>query len=55
MEYQQPRAGETYYKIRKGDRIAQAVLCPVELPELVEVESLEDTARGTGAYGSTGV
>lgn len=42
------------YHIKKGDRIAQAVLCPVILPELVEVDSLEITERGASGFGSTG-
>lgn len=41
--------------IRKGDRIAQGVLCPVYQAEFVEVEELDSTERGIGAFGSTGV
>lgn len=37
-----------------GDRIAQAMLVPVQQWDLVEVDQLSDTARGDGAYGSTG-
>lgn len=40
--------------IRHGDRIAQAMLIPVPTVMLEEVEELSPTARGTGAYGSTG-
>jgi dUTP pyrophosphatase len=40
--------------IKRGDRIAQAVLCPVTIPELEEVEELGQTDRGTGGFGSTG-
>jgi dUTP pyrophosphatase len=40
--------------VSAGDRIAQAMLVPVQQWELTEVEELTDTARGTGAYGSTG-
>jgi dUTP pyrophosphatase len=36
------------------ERIAQLVVAPVAHAELVEVETLEDTARGAGGYGSTG-
>lgn len=40
--------------ISKGDRIAQAVLCPVELCDVEEVKELGDkTERGTGGFGST--
>jgi dUTP pyrophosphatase len=41
--------------IKKGDRIAQGVVCPVERVEFEEVESLDETERGDGAFGSTGV
>jgi dUTP pyrophosphatase len=41
-------------KIERGERIAQIVLCPVYEMELVEVEELDQTSRGEGAYNSTG-
>lgn len=41
--------------VRKGDRIAQAMLVPVHQWELQEVDELSDTARGTGRFGSTGL
>ena len=41
--------------IRKGDRIAQLVVQSVELPEFDVVDSLPETARGEGGFGSTGV
>lgn len=37
-----------------GDRIAQAMLVPVERCEFVEVEELKETQRGAGGFGSTG-
>lgn len=37
-----------------GDRIAQLVIAPVVRAEIVEVDELFDTARGTGGLGSTG-
>lgn len=40
--------------IKKGDRIAQGVVVAVEQAEIEVVESLEDTARGAGGFGSTG-
>jgi dUTP pyrophosphatase len=43
------------YIIRKGDRIAQAILCPIVRAEIVEVDELDDTERGAGGFGSTGV
>ncbi len=47
--------GEKSFIIEKGLRIAQMVLCPVVKAKLKEVESLEDTKRGSGGFGSTGV
>ena len=38
-----------------GDRIAQLVIAPVVHAEFEEVESLSDTVRGEGGFGSTGV
>jgi dUTP pyrophosphatase len=40
--------------IEPPERIAQLVLAPVARAELIEVETLSDTARGGGGYGSTG-
>ena len=47
--------GEKSFIVEKGLRIAQMILCPVVKAKLKEVESLEDTRRGTGGFGSTGV
>lgn len=41
--------------IEAGDRIAQMVIMKHERAEFVEVESLNDSDRGTDGYGSTGV
>ena len=41
--------------VEKGLRIAQMVVCPVVKVKLKEVKSLEDTKRGSGGFGSTGV
>jgi len=46
--------GREPFLINAGDRIAQLVIAPVVQPELVEVESLDDTERGSGGFGSTG-
>jgi dUTP pyrophosphatase len=46
---------EGMYIIRKGDRIAQAVINRVEQAEFVEVDELDETERGTGGFGSSGV
>lgn len=40
--------------IEDGERIAQVIFHEIEHPEFVEVESLEDSERGTGGFGSTG-
>jgi len=40
--------------IRRGDRVAQLVLAPVTRAGWLEVEHLEETARGEGGFGSTG-
>jgi dUTP pyrophosphatase len=41
--------------VEKGLRIAQIVICPVVKAQLKEVETLQDTKRGSGGFGSTGV
>ena len=43
------------FKVEKGLRIAQMVLCPVVKATLKEVETLEETSRGAGGFGSTGI
>jgi dUTP pyrophosphatase len=43
------------FVIEDGERIAQMVIAAHEQAEWIEVESLEETARGTGGFGSTGV
>lgn len=43
------------FVIKKGDRIAQAILSPVVHAELMETDSLTDTARSAGGFGHTGV
>jgi len=46
--------GEEAVTIRRGDRIAQMVIAPVVQASWAEVESLDETARGEGGFGSTG-
>lgn len=46
--------GDRSWSFSAGDRVAQAVLAPVLRAEIVEVETLTETTRGAGAYGSTG-
>lgn len=40
--------------IESGERVAQMVIAPYYFAEYEEVESLDDTARGSGGFGSTG-
>ncbi|OYY04344.1 MAG: deoxyuridine 5'-triphosphate nucleotidohydrolase [Acidocella sp. 35-58-6] len=47
-------ASEEHFLVTRGMRIAQAVLAPVVRAAWVEVESLDETARGAGGFGSTG-
>ena len=46
--------GPEDFIIRRGDRIAQLVIAPMVQAAWAEVESLDDTARGAGGFGSTG-
>ena len=46
--------GSAPFEIKRGDRIAQLLVAPVVAAELVEVESLEESARGSRGFGSTG-
>ena len=47
-------SGEDPFVVQRGDRIAQLVVLPVLHPSLEFVESLDDTERGEGGFGSTG-
>jgi len=47
--------GAEPFEIRRGDRIAQLVVAPVLMGRMVEVFALDETARGAGGFGSTGV
>lgn len=46
--------GQEPFVIRRGERIAQMVIAPVTQASFVEVEALDETARGAGGFGSTG-
>ena len=46
--------GVKSYKVSKGDKITQLVVVNIETPELELVDSLNDTERGEGGFGSTG-
>ena len=47
--------GQEPFSVRKGDRIAQMVVAPVTAVEIAETDSIEETDRGDGGFGSTGV
>ena len=43
------------FTVNRGDRIAQLLFMPVYVANLIEAASLDETARGAGGFGSTGV
>jgi dUTP pyrophosphatase len=47
--------GAEPFTVRRGDRIAQLVLCRVETVEWEEADALEASGRGSGGFGSTGL
>ncbi|MBO6586726.1 MAG: dUTP diphosphatase [Gracilimonas sp.] len=47
--------GEEEFVVNHGDRIAQMVIAPVTQLPLLEVDELDETDRGEGGFGSTGV
>ena len=46
--------GQEPFVVRRGERIAQLVIARHEQARIVEVEALDETARGAGGFGSTG-
>lgn len=42
------------YTIEEGDKVAQLIIFPINIVELEEVDTLSDSSRGQGAFGSTG-
>jgi dUTP pyrophosphatase len=46
--------GDDAFEIRRGERIAQMLIAPVTRANWVEADSLDDTERGAGGFGSTG-
>ena len=46
--------GDKEYILHRGERIAQMIFNRVEKAELIEVEKLDDTNRGSGGFGHTG-
>ena len=47
--------GESEFPVKSGDRIAQLILEKIQVAQLMEVPSLEPTARDAGGFGSTGL
>lgn len=47
--------GQKNFTVHRGDRIAQMVLAPVCQARLQLVEALDDTERGSGGFGHTGI
>ncbi len=47
--------GREVFHIQKHTKIAQLVICPVVHAEVVEITDLDETARGEGGFGSTGL
>ena len=46
--------GDSNFAVRKGDKVAQIVVAPVTQPEIVETDTVDETDRGAGGFGSTG-
>lgn len=47
--------GDDHFMVNYGDRIAQLVIAPVVQAQIEEVDRVEDSDRGMGGFGSTGV
>ena len=47
--------GSEPFEVKRGERIAQLVPAPVLRAQFTEVHELEETARGSGGFGSTGL
>ena len=47
--------GDKTFIVERGTRIAQMVLCPIVKANFKEVDSLDDSDRGSGGFGSTGL
>lgn len=54
MEIDEKKDENNSLIIKKGTRIAQLVICPVQKCEIVFCDELSDTKRGSGGFGSTG-
>jgi len=47
--------GEEPFEVRRGDRIAQMMFMPVETANFIITDTLDETERGAGGFGHTGV
>ena len=47
--------GDEDFTVAPGDRVAQLIIEQIVMSEVVEVDELDETVRGAGGYGSTGV
>lgn len=47
--------GDSEFKVSKGDKIAQIVVAPVTRAVIEETDSIDETDRGEGGFGSTGL
>lgn len=47
--------GADDFAVKKGDKIAQLVIAPVTQPQVEETDAVDETDRGAGGFGSTGV
>ena len=47
--------GDADFQVKKGDKIAQIVIAPVTQPQIEESDKIDETDRGAGGFGSTGI
>ena len=47
--------GDGDFEVKKGDKVAQIVVAPVVQAEIEEAGEIDETDRGSGGFGSTGV
>ena len=48
-------SGDQPFVIKPGDRICQLIIEVIETPDVAVVMDIDETARGTGGFGSTGI
>ncbi|MBQ8311395.1 MAG: dUTP diphosphatase [Clostridia bacterium] len=47
--------GDEPFEVRRGDRVAQMMFMPVEMANFIITDTLDETERGAGGFGHTGV